>query len=107
MQLIKFLMPVMMLAVMFISSQAFSQQTKFTPESMATHMTERLTKNLDLTSDQQTQMHDIILSYATTHDKSNFDRKELSGKIESVLTDDQKVKYAELKEKMKKDKQQK
>lgn len=107
MKLTKFIMPVMMLAVMLISSQAFSQQSKFTPEDMAKRMTDMLTKNLDLTTDQQGQVHDIVLDYATTHDRSNFDRAELSGKIETVLTDDQKVKYAELREKMKKDKQQK
>src|SRR5436190_1462842 len=44
MKLTKFLIPVMMLAVMFITSQSYSQQSKFTPEQMATKKTEKSQK---------------------------------------------------------------
>jgi Spy/CpxP family protein refolding chaperone len=105
MKLTKFLIPkaafIAVLAVMFIASQSYSQQSKFTPEQMASKMTERLTKHLSLTGSQQTQVHDIVLNYATSHDKSNFNRTELRTQIESVLTDDQKVKYEAFMQKMK------
>ena len=97
----KFLIPALLFSLFLIASQAYSQQSKFTPEDLATRMTDNLTKNLDLTTDQQGQVHDIVLNYATAHDRTNFSRDDLNALIEPVLTDDQKVKFKDLQEKMK------
>lgn len=65
------------------------------PEDMADHMSKMLTEKLSLTSDQTTKVYDIVLAYAGSHDRTNFDHKELDGKIEVVLNDDQKNQFRE------------
>ncbi len=65
------------------------------PEEMADHMSKMLTERLNLTGDQTTSVHDIVLAYAQNHTRENFDHKELDGKIEEVLNADQKEKFKE------------
>jgi hypothetical protein len=66
---------------------------KPTPEEMAKEMSIILRDKIELTADQTTQVYDIVLNYAASHDRSNFDRKELDGKIEVVLNETQKEKF--------------
>lgn len=64
-------------------------------EAMADHMSKMLTERLNLSSDQTTKIYDIVLAYASSHDRSNFDHNELDGKIEVVLNAEQKEKFKE------------
>ncbi|MBE2217182.1 MAG: hypothetical protein IAE90_03190 [Ignavibacteria bacterium] len=68
---------------------------KRSPEDMAKKMSGMLKEKLELSDDQSTQVYDIVLGYAQTHDRENFDRKELDGKIETVLSEVQKEKFHE------------
>ncbi len=66
-----------------------------TPEDMADNMSKMLEERLSLTGDQKTKVYDIVLAYASSHDRTNFDHNELDGKIEVVLNADQKDKFKE------------
>lgn len=68
---------------------------KRSPEDMAKKMSGMLKNELELSDDQSTQVYDIVLGYAQTHDRESFDRKELDDKIETVLSDSQKEKFHE------------
>jgi Spy/CpxP family protein refolding chaperone len=68
---------------------------KHTPEEIADHMSKMLEDKLSLSSDQKTQVHDIVLNYVKDHDRSTFDHKELDRKIAEVLTQEQKDKFRE------------
>jgi protein CpxP len=87
-----------------------------TPEQKAQHMTQVLTKKLNLTADQQTKVNTIFLNKAVQMDslkKSHAaDRKatrqsrrailtDLDGQLKTVLNADQQTKYTELKAQMK------
>lgn len=69
--------------------------------------TERLTKALDLTADQQVKVRAILEKAEQDRAKLKEDRlaklKEVSDQIEQVLTPEQKQKYQVLKEKKKKE----
>ncbi len=81
---------------------------KHTPEDIADHMSKMLEDKLSLTSDQKTQVYDIVLNYTKEHDRSTFDHKELDAKIAEVLTQEQKDKFQEfIKNRPKKDGPQK
>lgn len=68
---------------------------KRSPEDMAKKMSGMLKEKLELSDEQSTQVYDIVLGYAESHDRSNFDRKELDDKIETVLNESQKEKFHE------------
>ncbi len=63
------------------------------PEDLAKKMSGMLKDKLELSDNQASQVYDIVLSYAEAHDRSNFDRKELDEKIETVLNEGQKEKF--------------
>lgn len=65
------------------------------PEDMAKKMSGMLKEKLELSNEQSAQVYDIVLGYAESHDRSNFDRKELDDKIETVLSEIQKEKFHE------------
>ncbi len=104
-----FVFSVMFVASMIAGSHLFAQDDpmgkrkgpppegvkEHTPEDMAEHMSKMLEEKLSLTSDQKTKVYDIVLAYASSHDRSNFDHNELDGKIEVVLNADQKDKFRE------------
>jgi len=66
-----------------------------TPEDMADHMSTMLTDRLGLNDNQKKSVYDIVLNYASTHNRSDFERKELDSKIDEVLTAEQKEKFKE------------
>ncbi len=66
-----------------------------TPEDMADHMSTMLTDKLGLNDTQKKSVYDIVYTYATSHDRSTFDRKELDDKIRVVLTAEQNDKFDE------------
>ncbi|MBL8017493.1 MAG: hypothetical protein JNK43_09500 [Ignavibacteria bacterium] len=68
---------------------------KRSPEDMAKKMSGMLKDKLELSDEQTSQVYDIVLGYAGSHDRSNFDRKELDDKIETVLSDSQREKFHE------------
>lgn len=68
---------------------------KRSPEDMAKKMSGMLKDKLELSDEQTSQVYDIVLGYAGSHDRSNFDRKELDEKIETVLSESQKEKFHE------------
>jgi len=70
-------------------------EVKTEPQILAEDLSGMLTERLSLTGEQKTSVYDIVFSYASTHNKSNFDHSELDLKIEKVLTTDQIVKYKE------------
>lgn len=70
-------------------------EVKTESQIMAEHTSGMLTERLSLTGEQKTSVYDIVFSYASTHNKSNFDHSELDLKIEKVLTTEQIVKYKE------------
>jgi len=104
-----------------ITSQVNDFKQKKTPEERAQNFSERLSKGLSLTSEQQNKVYDIMLSHATqadqirTNETSKETRKEqlknlrqsTDSQIQSVLTDEQIQKYNELKQKMKEKRKQK
>lgn len=57
------------LAAILISQSSFGQEKfKKTPEERAQHKTDKMTKHLSLTDDQQKQVYDILYSQATQVD---------------------------------------
>jgi Spy/CpxP family protein refolding chaperone len=57
------------LAVILISQSSFGQEKfKKTPEERAQHKTDKMTKHLSLTDDQQKQVYDILYNQATQMD---------------------------------------
>lgn len=66
-----------------------------TPDDMADHMSTMLTDKLGLNDNQKKSVYDIVLAYASSHDRQDFDPKELDSKIDEVLTLDQKDKFKE------------
>jgi len=70
-------------------------EVKTEPQILAEDLSGMLTEKLSLSAEQKMSVYDIVFSYASTHNKSNFDHSELDLKIEKVLTTDQIVKYKE------------
>ena len=68
---------------------------KTEPQIMAEDISNMLTEKLSLSEEQNSNVYDVVLDYASTHNRSNFDHSELDLKIEKVLTTDQIVKYRE------------
>ncbi|HMT11051.1 MAG TPA: hypothetical protein PKA39_05455 [Ignavibacteria bacterium] len=57
------------LAAILISQSSFGQEKfKKTPEERAQHKTDKMTKHLSLTDDQQKQVYDILYNQATQMD---------------------------------------
>ena len=57
------------LAAILISQSSFGQEKfKKTPEERAQHKTDKITKHLSLTDDQQKQVYDILYNQATQMD---------------------------------------
>ncbi len=81
-----------------------------TPEEMSKMMVERMTKELDLTEDQQTKIYDINLKFAEERESSGDTRpsreemeamrEKMSAQVKGVLTDEQATKYDEMQAKM-------
>ncbi|MFI3248443.1 MAG: DUF4890 domain-containing protein [Rikenellaceae bacterium] len=81
-----------------------------TPEEMAKMMVERMSEELDLTKDQQTQIYDINVKFAEerkaggdsrpSREEMEASREKMSAQIKSVLTEDQAKKYDEMEAKM-------
>lgn len=79
------------------------------PEKRIEHQVKRLDKKLNLTEEQQK----LLIDYYTEFDKTQMarmeqvrqmekkDREVLDGKIKAILTEEQKAKYDEMKEKEK------
>ncbi len=65
------------------------------PEGMADHMSKMLTERLSLSEEQKIKVYDIVFAYASNHNKSDFDHKELDSQIETVLNNDQTDKFRE------------
>lgn len=73
-------------------------------------MVERMTKELDLTEDQQTKIYDINLKFAEERESSGDTRpsreemeamrEKMSAQVKGVLTDEQATKYDEMQAKM-------
>ncbi|MBE2217446.1 MAG: hypothetical protein IAE90_04530 [Ignavibacteria bacterium] len=86
------------LAAILISHSSFGQEKfKKTPEERAQHKTEKMTKHLSLTDDQQKQVYDILYSQATqmsalkenkdlTKDSRREQMKSLRSDTDSKLT---------------------
>ena len=108
----------LLLAAVFISANSGLAQEKFkkTPEERAKHRSEKMTKHLSLSDEQQKQVYDIIYSQATQVDalKNNKDitkesRKEQikaifqdsDSKLGNVFNKEQSEKWTKMKEKMK------
>ena len=68
-------------------------EVKTEPQIMAEDLSKMLTEKLSLSAEQNTDVYDVVLDYASTHNRSNFDHSELDLKIEKVLTTDQIVKH--------------
>jgi len=104
-----------------VYSQVEDLKPKKSPEERAKKMSEKMTKVLSLTNDQQSQAYNIVLSHcqkadeirATAPDKAvckeqmKLLRQSTDTQITAILTDEQVQKYNELKQKMKERKQQK
>jgi hypothetical protein len=75
-------------------------QTKWTPDQRPRRMTDMLNKQLSFSDDQYKVVHDIIYDYMTNHTGADFDKDELNGEIEKVLTTDQKDKFGKIKDNM-------
>jgi hypothetical protein len=73
-------------------------QTKWTPDQRAQRMTDMLNKQLSFSDDQAKVVHDIIFDYISNHTRADFDKDELNGEIEKVLTQDQKDKFGKIKD---------
>ena len=97
-----------------VYSQVDGSKQKKTPEERAQIFSDKLSKKLSLTDEQHAKVYDIILSHcqqadqirATETDKETRKshiknlRQSTDLQIQSVLTDEQKVKYEELKKMM-------
>lgn len=81
-------------------SGRINAQAKWTPEQRAQRMTDMLNKQLSFSHDQAKVMHDIIFDYMSNHTRADFDKDELNGEIEKVLTTDQKDKFEKIKDNM-------
>jgi uncharacterized membrane protein len=82
-----------------LAGKIYAQQ-KWTPEQRAQKMTDMLNKQLSFSDDQYKVVHDIIFDYMSNHTRADFDRDELNGEIEKVLTTDQKDKFEKIKNNM-------
>ena len=104
-----------------VYSQSDGVKQKKTPEERAQKVSEKLGIKLSLTSEQQSKVYDIILSHCHQADQiranetSKETRKEqiknlrqsTDSQITAVLTDEQVIKYNELKQMMKEKRKQK
>ena len=99
----------MLLSVLFVNAQ----RNQGTPEEMAQNRVDRMTKQLDLTEDQQSQMYDLVLSQfqnRNANGKANFsqmtqeekdafraerkaNQEAFSNGLSEILTADQMAKY--------------
>lgn len=71
---------------------------KMDPAKMAERQTERMAKELSLTTEQKAKVLDIAKKYAAQKpSKDSFTKR--NEEIEAVLTSDQKTKFAEMKKK--------
>ena len=96
----------------FASMAVFGQDRTHrerSPEEMAEKRTERLASKLELDDSQQQALREINLKYAALQkeqtEASREDRmalmKEYDAEVSEILTEDQMVRYAELKEEKK------
>lgn len=104
-----------------VNSQVNDFKPKKTPEERAQKLSERLSEKLTLTTEQRSSIYDIMLSHfqqadqiraAETDKKTRRSqiknlRQSTDLQIQSVLTDEQKVKYEELRQMMKEKRKQK
>jgi Spy/CpxP family protein refolding chaperone len=51
---------------------------EISPEKMAEQTAGMLKRDLNLTDEQYKQIYDIVFTYHTSHNESNFDREELN-----------------------------
>lgn len=70
-------------------------EVKKEPEMIAEHMSKMLTERIDLNTNQQTGVYDIVFNYASSLNGSEFDPMVLDPKIEEILNSEQKVKFRE------------
>jgi hypothetical protein len=91
--------PFLFIAAVCFGGKAYSQ-TKWTPEQRAQRMTDMLNKQLSFSDDQAKAVRDIIFDYMSNHTRADFDKDELNGEIEKVLTTDQKDKFEKIKDNM-------
>jgi hypothetical protein len=82
--------PLLLLCVVCLSGNIFPQE-KMSASDRADKMTERLNQQLSFSDDQYKVVHDIIYDYMSTHTRADFDRDELNGEIEKVLSTDKKI----------------
>jgi periplasmic protein CpxP/Spy len=95
--------------LMMISSSTFAQHTKgrqnLNAEEKARHQTERISKELELTESQKNKIMAINLDFEKRKEAEMDARKKEQQKhqteIQAVLTEDQKAKWAELKDERK------
>lgn len=102
--------------MVMISLSTFAQQGKSgekpNPEERAKQMTERISKELELSESQKNQVLAINLEYAkkreaemearkTEMEARKKDQQEHEAKIQAVLTETQKTKWVELKDERK------
>jgi Spy/CpxP family protein refolding chaperone len=104
-----------------LNSQVNDFKQKKTPEERAKKFSEKMSKGLTLTSEQQSSIYDIMLSHCRQADQiranetSKETRKEqiknlrqsTDSQIKALLTDEQALKYEELKQMIKEKRKQK
>jgi hypothetical protein len=96
---VSLLVPFLFILALCLGGRTYSQ-SKWTPEQRADRMTTMLNKQLSFSDDQYKVVHDIIFDYMSDHTRADFDKDELNGEIEKVLTTDQKDKFEKIKDNM-------
>ncbi|MBB4037048.1 Spy/CpxP family protein refolding chaperone [Dysgonomonas hofstadii] len=98
---------VLLMLTFFVGGSIFAQQRqRATPEERAKRQTETLVKELSLTKEQETKVHEINLKYAQPKENASTDRDkrreemrksmdERNAAIKELLTDEQKKKFEE------------
>ena len=87
--------------------QEFQERRGPSPEKRIEHQVQRLDKKLKLTDEQKQQLKDYYAEFDKMQQarmeqmrmQEKREREALDSKINSILTDEQKAKYAEMKEK--------
>ncbi len=104
-----------------VYSQTESFKQKKTPEERAERFSGRLSDELNLSAEQKSKVYDIMLSHCTKADeiraaetdkesrKSQIKslRKSTDSQIQSILSEEQKMKFNELKQNIKEKRKQK
>lgn len=80
-----------------VSASRTTMSLKTTPEQSAQQRVDRLTKEVDLTKDQQKKIYDLLIQDAKEHGNRGVYNEEIEKKVNEALTPQQIAKLDQLK----------